>query len=62
MKVGKGVDRVGECTTTFSDCIRTVRQYVWRHGLLKRLDPRGLVDQLPAELREFLLDGLTPAA
>ena len=40
----------------------TVWRYVWRHELLKRLDPRGLVDQLPTELREFLLDGLTPAA
>ena len=60
-KAGEGVEWVGKCTTTFSDCIRTMRQYIWREGLLKRLDPQGLMDQLPADLREFLLDGLTPA-
>ena len=57
-----GVRWEGKCTTTFSDCLRAVRRHVWRCGLLKRLDPEGLVEKLPAELREFLLNGLAPAA
>jgi len=60
-KAGKGVEWVGKSTRTFSDCIRTVRQYIWREGLLRRLDSSGLLDQLSDELREFLLDGLAPA-
>ena len=60
-KAAKGVEWVGKCTTTFSDCIRTVRQYIWREGLLRRLDSSGLLDQLCDEMRELLLDGLTPA-
>ena len=60
-KAGRGVEWVGKCTTTFSDCVRTVRQYIWREGLLRRLDSGGLLDQLSEEMRELLLDGLAPA-
>ena len=60
-KAGEGVEWVGKCTTTFSDCVRTVRQYIWREGLLRRLDSGGLLDQLSEEMRELLLDGLAPA-
>ena len=59
---GGGVGWEGKCTTTFSDCLRAVRKHIWRHGILKRLDPEGLVEKPPARLREFLPGGLAPAA
>lgn len=51
----------GKQTVTFSDALTAVRRWVWAEGVFPQAQIDGLIAEFPANVRELLLSGLTPA-
>lgn len=51
----------GKQAVTFSDAITAVRRWVWVEGVFPQAKIDGAIAELPANVRELLLSGLTPA-
>jgi hypothetical protein len=55
------VSWTGKETVTFSDALTAVRRWVWTDGVFPQAHVDGAIAELPANVRELLLSGLTPA-
>ena len=51
----------GKATVTFSDALTAVRRSVWAEGVFRQAKIDRAIAELPANVRELLLSGLTPA-
>ena len=51
----------GKETVTFSDALTAVRRAVWTDGVFRQAHVGGAIAELPANVRDLLLSGLTPA-
>jgi hypothetical protein len=51
----------GKTTVTFSDALTAVRRWIWAEGVFPQAKVDRAIAELPADVRELLLAGLTPA-
>jgi DDE superfamily endonuclease len=56
------IDWPGKVGVTFGDAVRTVRRWWWAEWVFPQAFPNGGMQKLPADLQDFLLDSLAPAA